>query len=130
MDACHLIYLNTVTDSDVLEPYWQLYEDILSRYRVVTNVLVFDETIYISKKKYGVSNNVTLDFVETEILPYVDIIPMGLEEYEIADEIIRNHGLKPSDALHIGTMLSSDISTIISEDGNFDCVDGLDRIWI
>jgi predicted nucleic acid-binding protein len=107
-----------------------LYEDILSRYRVVTNVLALDEAIYVSEKKYRVPSSNTLDFIKTEVLPYIDIARVGREEYEIAEEAIRKYGLKPSDALHVGTMQNANITTIASEDADFDGVYNIDRIWV
>ena len=55
---------------------------------------------------------------------------MGLEEYESAEAAIKKHRLKPSDALHIGTMQTANVTTIVSEDLDFDAVDDLNRIWI
>lgn len=57
-------------------------------------------------------------------------MPLGLTEYQIAKDAMLNYGLKPSDALHVGTMRGQDIVTIVSEDSDFDDVDELERIWI
>ena len=38
--------------------------------------------------------------------------------------------LKPSDALHVATMLSNHITTIISEDRDFDKIDSIKRVWV
>jgi len=124
------VYLNTVSNKDTSEPYWELYQDILSRYRVVSNVLVLDEAIYISKKKYRIPYGITTEFIETAILPYVDILPLGLTEYQIAKDAMQTYTIKPSDALHIGTMQSQDVAIVVSEDSDFDDVDELERIWI
>jgi predicted nucleic acid-binding protein len=39
-------------------------------------------------------------------------------------------GLRPSDAIHIGAMRSNGIKLIVSEDEDFDKVEGVKRIWI
>ena len=41
-----------------------------------------------------------------------------------------NYGLKPSDALHVSTMSKTKTSYIITEDGEFDSVEWLKRIWL
>lgn len=39
-------------------------------------------------------------------------------------------GLRPSDAIHLGAMLSRGISVIVSEDGDFDRVSGVESVWL
>ena len=41
-----------------------------------------------------------------------------------------NYGLKPSDALHVSTMSKAKTSRIITEDGEFDSVEWIKRIWL
>jgi len=41
-----------------------------------------------------------------------------------------NYGLKPSDALHVSTMSKTKTSHIITEDGEFDSVEWIKRIWL
>ncbi|MBS3796093.1 MAG: type II toxin-antitoxin system VapC family toxin [Candidatus Thorarchaeota archaeon] len=79
-------------------------------------------------KKYGVSYNVTIDFIEEIIAPYTDILPLGLYEYRIAKDAILQYGFRPSDALHFGTMQNHDVTAIVTEDSDFDIVAGIDII--
>ena len=44
--------------------------DLLSRHKVYIDVLVLDELIYVPKKKYGVPYTLTLEFIESIVLPY------------------------------------------------------------
>lgn len=54
IDTSLLIYLNTLTDSRDRILYENFYIDILTKYKPYTDVLVLDELIYISEKKYGI----------------------------------------------------------------------------
>ena len=46
------------------------------------------------------------------------------------EQFMRNYALKPSDALHVSTMSKTKTSYIISEDGEFDNVEWIKRIWL
>ena len=41
-----------------------------------------------------------------------------------------NYGMNPSDSLHVSTMSKAKTSYIISEDGEFDSVVWIKRIWL
>ena len=131
IDANLLIYLNCIKDRNARKPYETLYYQVLNSYSVVTDVLVLDELIWISKKKYNVPYNITLDFIRNAVLPYVDILPINSM---IIDEffkiLINKYNLKPSDAIHIAVMTLHGISIIVSEDDDFDKINGLRRIWL
>jgi predicted nucleic acid-binding protein len=45
-----------------------------------------------------------------------------------AAQLLREHRLKPRDAIHVATMQEYDIRTIVSEDTDFDRVPGITRI--
>jgi predicted nucleic acid-binding protein len=83
IDAPLLIYLNTVTDPKTRILYENFYIDILTRYKSYTDVLVLDELIYISKKN-GIPQRITIEFIESNTLPYINIINLGEEEYRQA----------------------------------------------
>lgn len=93
-------------------------------------MLVLNELIYISKKKYGVPYDLTIEFIEFNVLPYMSIINLGEEEYSQAVKFLVNYKLKPSDALHLGAMLINGINTIISEDKEFDKIQLVKRLWL
>jgi len=71
IDVPLLIYLNTVTDPKTRILYENFYIDILTKYKLYTDVLVLDELIYISKKKYGIPQRITIEFIESNVLPYI-----------------------------------------------------------
>ncbi len=130
IDAPLLIYLNTLTNSGYRMLYENFYINVLVRYRPYTDVLALDELIYISKRKYGIPYDVSIEFVQTSVLPYVTILNLGEEEYVHATKLMTEYNLKPSDALHVGAMISNNITTIISEDKEFDRVKMIKRLWL
>ncbi len=130
IDANLLIYLNTVSEIAARSIYEDFFIDLARKYRLYADDLVLDELLYISKKKYGVPYEITFEFIDSIVMPYITVIPLGEEEFNEAREIILKYNLRPSDALHVGAMRSNGIKVIASEDTDFDKVDGITRIWI
>lgn len=130
IDANLLIYLNTVSELATRSIYEDFFIDLTRKYRLYTDDLVLDELLYISKKKYGVPYEITFEFIDSIVMPYITVIPLGEEEFNEAREIILKYNLRPSDALHVGAMRSNGIKVIASEDADFDKVDNITRIWI
>ncbi|MET1159477.1 MAG: PIN domain-containing protein [Thermoprotei archaeon] len=60
--------------------------------------------IYISRKKYDVRYADTIEFLDRAVVPYVEVLPIGLDEYLKAKEIMQKYDLKPSDAFHVATI--------------------------
>ena len=130
IDAPLLIYLNTLVDSKDRILYENFYVEILTKYKPYTDVLVLDELIYISKKKYNIPYKVSVGFIESNVLPYVYVLSLGENEYNYAVKILSEHSLKPSDALHLGAMMKNNITLIISEDKELDKISAIKRLWI
>ena len=130
IDANLLVYLNTVTELASRVMYEDFYLRLLTRYKAYTDVLVLDELIYVSHRRYGVPYDVTLEFVKSIVRPYVAMLPIGEEEFDQAVRVIREYGLKPSDAIHVGVMRANGIELVASEDRDFERVGGLKRVWM
>ena len=130
IDVPLFIYLNTLTNSRYRALYENFYIEVLTKYKPYTDVLVLDELIYVSKKKYNIPYRISIKFVEINILPYITVLNLGEEEYKYATKIITKHNLKPSDALHIGAMMNNNITLIVSEDKEFDSIPTVKRLWI
>ena len=130
IDAHLLIYLNTLTDSRDRILYENFYIDILTKYKPYTDVLVLDELIYISKKKYGIPYKISIEFIQSNILPYTSILSLSEDEYTYAAKILMEYGIKPSDALHLGAMINNGITLIASEDKEYDKIPTIKRLWI
>ena len=130
LDANLLIYLNCIKDERDRKPYETLYYDALKSYTLFTNLLVIDELLWISKKKYKVPYDVTMDFIRNAVLPYVSILSIDLSILDAFLLTLSKYKLKPSDAIHVAVMKNNNISIIISEDDDFDSVGGIHRVWI
>ena len=130
IDAPLLIYLNTLTDSRDRILYENFYIDILTKYKPYTDVLVLNELIYISKKKYGIPYKISVEFIQSNILPYTSILSLSEDEYNYAAKILMEYGIKPSDALHLGAMINNGITLIASEDKEYDKIPTIKRLWI
>jgi len=116
LDASFLVYLNV----DILEAEKidDLFRSILKE-RLYTDVLVLDEVLYISRKKYGIPYNETIKFLDDVILSTVEILPIGFEEYLKAKENISKYNLKPSDAVHLAVIENNGLQAIVTEDKDF-----------
>ncbi len=128
IDASLIIYLNIPLLEDEDKIIRSFYRSLLKE-QLYTDVLVFDEVIYISWKKYKIPPKETIELIDTAILPYVEILPLSLEEYIKAREHIIRYNLKPSDALHLAVMDSNGIQVIATEDKDFDRTH-VKRLWI
>ncbi len=85
--------------------------------------------LFISKRKYGVPYGLTREFIELQVLPYVDVLPLAVEEYRVASELMVRCSMRPSDALHVTAMRAGNVISIASEDADFDSVEGIKRVW-
>ena len=130
IDAPLLIYLNTLANSRDRILYENFYIEILTKYKPYTDVLVLDELIYISKKKYGIPHKISIEFIQSNILPYTSILSLSEDEYTYAAKILMEYGIKPSDALHLGAMINNGITLIASEDKEYDKIPTIKRLWI
>jgi len=130
IDAPLLIYLNTLADSKDRILYENFYVEILTKYKPYTDVLVLDELIYISRKKYGIPYRVSVEFIQSNVLPYIHVLSLGEDEYNYAVKVLVEYNLKPSDALHLGAMTNNGITLIVSEDKEFDKISTIKRLWI
>ena len=130
IDANLLVYLNTLTTEDIRVIYENFYLNLMAEHRIYTDVLVLDEVIYVSKKRYSVPYVTTLSFIESIVLPYTTILPLSEDEYKEAAKLIEKYNVKPSDALHIGAMITNRIPTLVSEDKELDRISEIKRVWI
>ena len=130
IDSPLLIYLNASRSPELRTKYENFYLSLLSEHRAYLDVLVLDELIYVSRRKYRVPYDVSLEFIESIVLPYVEVLPLATEEFREASEILRSSNVKPSDALHIAVMKLNGITKIVSEDRELDKIEGIERIWL
>lgn len=130
LDTPLLVYLNTVASGERRRIYEAYYLELLERYKLYTDVVVLDELLYVSKRKYGVPYVLTLELIDSIVLPYVEVVALGEDEYQRAAELLARISIKPSDALHVAAALGRGIRLIVSEDGELDRVPGVTRLWL
>ena len=126
LDASFLVYLNIdVAEAEKIDELFR----ILLKEDLYTDVLVLDEVIYISKRKYGVPYDETIKLLDDIILPNVEILPIRIDEYLKARENILKYNLKPSDAIHLAVIENNGIQAIVTEDRDFRRVP-IKVIWV
>jgi len=128
LDANYIIYLRYAEDDKIYEYCVELLKK-LDEYEPITNIIVIDEVVLILWKKYGRDKAEIFEFID-RIVEFVTIIPLDEVDYKRLKELMFNYGLKLSDALHVSTMSKVRTSRIITEDGEFDSVEWIKRIWL
>lgn len=129
IDANLLIYLNAVKTLKLRALYTSFYLSILQRYRASTDILVMDELLYISWRRYKIPYEATISFIDSAVLPYVEVLPLTRNEYVKAAEILKTYKVKPFDALHAAVMLMNDVPKIVTEDKEFSRIKGIEVEW-
>ena len=128
LDANLVIYLNTLTGEE--RPTIDRFFKALLKERLFTNMLVLDETLYVSRRRYAVPYAMTMDFLRRAFLPYTEIIPIAEEDLQATERYLTEYEVKPSDAIHLATMDKLGIASIVSEDEELDAVKGIKRVWL
>ena len=129
VDASPLIYLNVRMPDDEAKIVEEFWERLLRSHELFVNLLVLDEVIYVSRRKYDVPFSDTLEFIDRAVLPHVEMLSLGLEAYLEARKYMVKYGLKPSDSIHAATVEVFGLQAIASEDRDFDRI-GIKRLWL
>ena len=122
--------MNTLRDRYALSLFENFFEELLAEHVLFTDILVLDEVLYVSRSKYRVPYPITIKLLNKLIPKYISLTPLTLKEYVKAVEVIERYDLKPSDAIHAATCIVNNIKYIVSEDQEFDKVEGIERLWI
>jgi predicted nucleic acid-binding protein len=120
IDASLLIYLNAPMPDEQAQLVETFWKNILTEHKGYTNILVLDEVVYVSKKKYRVPAEETLAFLDYAVLPYLKLLPLGPELYPYFKHYLEKYHLKPSDAIHAATINKYRLDAIATEDKDFD----------
>ena len=128
LDASFIIYLNVDVSDYLAEKIDALYRQLMTNDKLYTDVLVLDEVIHVSRKKYKVPYSETINMLDDIIIPYVEVLPIGLMEYLKAKENMLKYNLKPSDAIHLAVIENNGLQAIVTEDEDFDRIP-IKRIW-
>jgi len=128
LDASFIIYLNVDVSDYLAEKIDALYKQLITNNKLYTDVLVLDEVIHVSRKKYKVPYSETINMLDDIIISYVEVLPIGLMEYLKAKENMLKYNLKPSDAIHLAVIENNGLQAIVTEDEDFDRIP-IKRIW-
>ncbi len=63
-------------------------------------------------------------------LPHIHLAGGSEDEFELMLDNIKRFSLLPRDALHLATMQRLKISDVVSDDRDFDRIDGVTRHWL
>ncbi|MGC9183676.1 hypothetical protein [Caldisphaera sp.] len=85
IDSSLFIYLNVKVTNEIIDKIEKFFSHLNKNYYLYTNVLALDEVLYISKKKYKVEYKDTMEFIDKFIIPYVTILGLSQDEYELSN---------------------------------------------
>jgi len=128
IDTNLFVYLLTKTPEDERKIV-EFYAELIENHDLYTSPLVLDETIHVAKKKYSVPYELSIEFIDEKVLPYVEVLPLTVFDYLTARRIITKYNLRPSDALHVAVIENNGLQAIVSEDEDFDVLP-LKRVWL
>ena len=128
IDTNLFVYLLTKTPEDERKIV-EFYAELIENHDLYTSPLVLDETIHVARKKYSVPYELSIEFIDEKVLPYVEVLPLTVFDYLTARRIITKYNLRPSDALHVAVIENNGLQAIVSEDEDFDVLP-LKRVWL
>jgi len=91
-----------------------------------TSALTYDEIFWITKKYRSFERALIASKAFLE-MPNLTILPVDADVLWRAHKLSAKYKLHPRDAIHAACALMNNITTIISEDEDFDRVKGLER---
>jgi uncharacterized protein len=128
LDANLLIYLNTLGDKQ--NPELEKFYTSLLGEDLYTDVLILDETLYLSMSRYRVPYQLSFEFLRTNVLPFSTVLPLDESDVSLMEKYLSKYKMKPSDAIHLSAMEREGVPNIASEDRELDSVKEVKRIWI
>ncbi len=129
IDSNLFIYA-AVYDDERGEKARDLIEDIRKGDEVMyTSSLTFDEVFWIVKKEKGEDSALEVGraMLEMRNLQFVEVDTSLLWEFY---NLIKENGLGPRDSIHLACALEKNAEKIVSEDDDFDGVEGIEREWV
>ena len=130
LDSSYLIYLRYAERDEVADYASRLLKEAVEREtRLLVNMIVIDETIWILIKKYHIPLSEALELTD-RLAPLLDIVRLNYSDYDVMKKVMVNYRLRPSDALHIASMNKTKTEHIASEDKEFDKIPWIRRVWL
>ena len=126
LDA-NLFISSILDDKDIGEKAREIIEKIKKNiFKGFTSTLTIDEVLWAVQKQLGKEKaaDIANDFISMTNLEFIsvniEIIKNSVKEYK--------NSLNPRDAIHLASMQSKGIKTIISSDPDFDKINSIKRI--
>lgn len=94
--------------------------------RCATSCLTIDEVLYVLKKRQEITY--VVEYVESLLSSEIVFFPTSTEILFDSLEYFQRFNLRPRDSIHCATMRRLGITTIISEDKDFDRIPFIKRI--
>ena len=122
------IFIFAATDKDELGQNCRELMELINEQKITcaASYLVVDEVIWILKKMVGKENAVKI--VKTMLSMPMKWIVVDRPVIMKMVDIYGRTTLDPRDAIHVSSMKDIGLSVILSEDADFDNVEGIERI--
>ncbi len=122
------IFIFASTDQDILGESCQKILDMIEsgEIQAASSLLVLDEVIWVLKKNLGREVAIKISKATLSLpIKWIDVSKSIMIE---TIDSFQKYNLDPRDCLHLASMKNSGITTIISEDTDFDKVKSIKRI--
>ena len=122
------IFIFAATDKDELGQNCRIVMELINERKIncAASFLVVDEVIWILKKRVG--KNDAVKIVKTMLSMPIKWIDVDQSVIIRMVDVYGRTTLDPRDAIHVSSMKDAGLSVILSEDTDFDKVEGIERI--
>lgn len=97
-------------------------------FKAFTSVLTWDEVVYVVRKVAGIEEGIKAGEILLK-MPFIEFLDVDFAVCEEAQKLAEKYNLLPRDAIHAVLALKYCDGVIISNDADFDVVDGLKRVF-
>ncbi len=122
------VFIFAATDKDKKGKNCRRIIELISQKKLIctSSYLVIDEVVWVLKKHIGKKDAIKI----TKAMLSLPIKWIELDKSIILKmiDILEKTNLDPRDAIHLASMMHSGLSSIISEDADFDKIDEIQRI--
>ena len=97
-------------------------------FNACTSVLTWDEVVYVVRKVAGIAESIKVGRILLK-MPFLEFLDVDYAVCEDAQKLAEKYKLLPRDAIHAALALKYCDGTIISNDTDFDVIEGLRRFF-
>ena len=97
-------------------------------FNAYTSVLAWDEVVYVVRKVAGVVESIKIGKILLK-MPFLEFLDVDYAICKDAQKLAEKYKLLPRDTIHAALSLKYCNGTIISNDTDFDVIDGLKRMF-